>query len=219
MDRLARFAHTPTKARAEGEESVYSSPPMTTNALQFMRETLPVLFQKGTDALQGKASDGSERASKTLERVRSVSAAMHVVVDGDGDEGGALYLAAKAGELIVADAAPAGVPVTSAVGFPAAAAELVLGEAVSEGVMDDPRVAMGIAQIPNPDLEAAMAGTTTALEQHFRDGLGLVGREVSIVTNRDEQVEGTLSGLDFKQATLADGRSFPIATLRRLAAR
>ena len=129
---------------------------MSTEPLQFLKETAPALFKKGIDTLQGKADGGDARAIKTLEGVRSVTGAAYFVADGAGE----VYLSSKAGELTVGESAPDGVPIKFAVGCPAEAAEMVLGEAASEGAVDDPRVAMGIAQIPNPDLDAMLAGKT-----------------------------------------------------------
>ncbi|MCA9533584.1 MAG: SCP2 sterol-binding domain-containing protein [Myxococcales bacterium] len=129
---------------------------MSTEPLQFLRDTAPTLFKKGIEALEGKASAGDARAIKTLEGIRSVTGAAFFVADGAGE----VYLASKAGEISVSDSAPAGVPIKFAVGFPAEAAEMVLGEAASEGAIDDPRVAMGVAQIPNPDLDTMLAGKT-----------------------------------------------------------
>ena len=129
---------------------------MSTEPLQFLRTTAPTLFKKGIDALAAKAAGGDARATKTLEGIRSVTGAAYFVVDGAGE----VYLSSKAGEITVGDSAPEGVPVKFAVGFPAEAAEMVLGEVAAEGAIDDPRVAMGVAQIPNPDLDLMLAGKT-----------------------------------------------------------
>ena len=127
---------------------------MSTDPLQFLNETAPALFTKGIDALQAKADGGDARATKTLEGIRSVTGAAYFEVDGAGS----VYLSSTDGKIQVGDSAPDGVPIKFAVGFPADAAEMVLGEAADEGAIDDPRVAMGIAQIPNPDLDEMLAG-------------------------------------------------------------
>lgn len=157
---------------------------MTTDPLQFLKETAPALFKKGIAALEEKAAGGSERATQTLEGIRSVTGAFYVVVDGDG--GGEVYLSSSDGEISVADSKPDGVDVKFAVAFPADAAELVLGEAASEGAMDDPKVAMGIAQIPNPALEEALAGKTISCHIIVEDVPDLGNVTVRLGLNLEE---------------------------------
>lgn len=155
---------------------------MSTEPLHFLRDTAPLLFKKGIEALEGKAKGGDARATKTLEGIRSVTGAAFFVADGAGE----VYLASKAGEISVSDTAPDGIPVKFAVGFPAEAAEMVLGEAASEGAIDDPRVAMGVAQVPNPDLDAMLAGKTLTCHLVIEDVPDLGNVTVRIGLNVDE---------------------------------
>ncbi len=155
---------------------------MSTEPLQFLRTTGPALFKKGIDALAEKAASGDARATKTLEGIRSVTGAAYFVVDGAGE----VYLASKAGEVSVSDTAPAGFPIKFAVGFPAEAAEMVLGEVAAEGAIDDPRVALGVAQIPNPDLDQMLAGKTLTCHLILEDVPDLGNVTVRIGMNVDE---------------------------------
>ena len=155
---------------------------MSTEPLQFLRTTAPTLVKKGIDALAAKAAGGDARATKTLEGIRSVTGAAYFVVDGAGE----VYLSSKAGEITVGDSAPEGVPVKFAVGFPAEAAEMVLGEVAAEGAIDDPRVAMGVAQIPNPDLDLMLAGKTLTCHLILEDVPDLGNVTVRIGLNVNE---------------------------------
>ena len=155
---------------------------MSTDPLQFLNETAPTLFAKGIEALEAKAAEGNERATATLASIRSVTGAAYVVVD----NAGAVYLSHQDGVVTASESAADGVPIKFAVGFPADAAEMVLGEAAEEGAMDDPRVAIGVAQIPNPDLDEMLAGRTLTCHVIIEDVPDLGNVTVRVGLNVDE---------------------------------
>jgi putative sterol carrier protein len=127
---------------------------MSQNPVTFLRETFPALFDKGVALLQKRADGGDATASELLENTKAVDGAAIIRIEGEGD----VHIAAQGGKATTSDAPIAGVTIKMAAQIPGEAASLVLGHAAKDGALDDDRLAIGITQTANRELEQALAG-------------------------------------------------------------
>ncbi len=101
--------------------------------------------------------------------------------------------------------------------FPDPLREIATSLALATGrEFDREAVVFALAESIDRALRDLVADRTAELESCFRDRLGLLGRKVIVETANGHRAVGRLDAVDFRAATLEDGRSFPIATLRRL---
>jgi putative sterol carrier protein len=127
---------------------------MSQKPVPFLRETFPALFQKGMALLEARAGQGDSTAAQLLDNTKAVDGAALLRIEGEGD----VYIAARGGKVTTSDAPIDGVTVKLAAQIPGEAASLVLGQAAEDGALEDERLAIGITQTANRDLEQALAG-------------------------------------------------------------
>ncbi len=119
-----------------------------------LRETFPSLVNKGMALLQKRADGGDATAAQLLENTKGVDGAALIRIEGEGD----VYISAQGGKVQTSDAPIAGATVKMAALIPGEAASLVLGQAAKEGALEDDRLAIGVTQTANRELEQALAG-------------------------------------------------------------
>lgn len=127
---------------------------MTIEPNEFLRERFPRLFSRGVEVLQARASGGDERAQRILDDVRGVTGAASLALD----DRPPVVLSAIEGALTSGESAEAGVPIKIAAHLPGNAVELLLGEAVRAGALENDEVAVGAAQTASKRFEEALAG-------------------------------------------------------------
>jgi putative sterol carrier protein len=127
---------------------------MSQKPVPFLRETFPALFEKGIRLLEARAAGGDATAAQLLDNAKAVDGAALIRIEGEGD----VYIAAQGGSVKTSDAPIAGVSIKMAARIPGEAATLVLGQAAKDGALDDDRLAIGVTQTANRELEQALAG-------------------------------------------------------------
>ena len=127
---------------------------MSTQPIEFLRDTFPRLFARGVDALAQRASGGDERAQRILDDIKGVTGAAKLQVD----EAPPVVLSTSEGVMQSGEAPSEGVPVKIAAAFPGNAVELLLGEAAKAGALENEEVAIGAAQTASKRFEDALAG-------------------------------------------------------------
>ncbi|MEM7138810.1 MAG: SCP2 sterol-binding domain-containing protein [Myxococcota bacterium] len=133
---------------------------MTKRPIEFLQEDFPKLFNQGVKVLEARAGAGDEQAQRVLADVTGVTGAVRIELD----EASPIVLSAEAGTLTAGDAAAAGVPLKVAAQVPQDAVQLLLGEALSSGALEDEEVAVGAAQTASKRFEDALAGRPMTLE-------------------------------------------------------
>jgi hypothetical protein len=106
---------------------------MSQDVVEFLRETLPRLFQKGVADLESKAAGGDARAKAALDDVKGATGAVVLKVEGADT----VYLHTEDGKMTVLDGKPAPEDVKLAVAAPGPAMAMVLGEAKAAGELED----------------------------------------------------------------------------------
>lgn len=127
---------------------------MSKEPTSFLRTTFPALFEKGIALLEARAAQGDATAATLLANVKGVDGAAVIELTGAGTT----YIAAQGGKLTASDAPIAGVKVKVVARVPAEAVEIVLGEAIKEGALDNDRVAIAATQVASKELEDMLAG-------------------------------------------------------------
>ena len=138
----------------------YTPPPMTIQPIEFLRDTFPKLFTRGVEVLEVRAAEGDERAQRILADVKGVIGAVRLEVDDHPP----IVLSGNAGSLTSGEEPAAGVPVRAVAKIPGDAVQLLLGEALKSGALEDDEVAVGAAQTASKRFEDALAGQPMTLE-------------------------------------------------------
>lgn len=155
---------------------------MSHDPIAFLKETFPALHQKGMALLEQKAASGSSLAKTMLENCKSVVGQARIDFTGRGT----LYVLARDGKVEVADAPFSGAAVKIAAEVPADAAEIVLGEAMSESAFEDEKLLMGLTQVANAELEKALAGRPMTCHLTIADSPDLGDVTVKVGFNVEE---------------------------------
>lgn len=142
----------------------YTPSPMTVQPIEFLRDSFPKLFTRGVEVLETRAAGGDERAQRVLADVKGVTGAVRLEVDDEPP----IVLSANAGSLTSGDEPSAGVPLRVAAKIPGDAVQLLLGEALKSGALEDDEVAVGAAQTASKRFEDALAGRPMTLEATVR---------------------------------------------------
>lgn len=137
----------------------YTPPLMTIQPIEFLRDTFPKLFIRGVEVLEGRAAAGDERAQRILDDVKGVTGAVRLEVDDHPP----IVLSGNAGSLTSGDEPAAGVPLRASAKIPGDAVQLLLGEALKSGALEDDEVAVGAAQTASKRFEDALAGQPMTL--------------------------------------------------------
>lgn len=127
---------------------------MSQDPITFLRTTYPQLFEKGISALRKRAEGGDATAQQLLDNATRGEGGGVIEVEGEG----AVYFAAKDGKVTTSDAPIPGAALRFAARIPGDAASLVLGEAASEGALENEKVAIAITQTVNREVDEALAG-------------------------------------------------------------
>lgn len=127
---------------------------MTVNAADFLREEFPKLFNRGVEVLRSRAEAGNEQAKRVLADVEGVVGAVRLELEGDSP----IVLSADGGALSAGAEPAEGVPLKVAAQVPGNAAQVLLGEALSSGALEDDEIAVGAAQTASKRFEDALAG-------------------------------------------------------------
>jgi hypothetical protein len=138
---------------------------MTTQPIDFLQETFPMLFTRGVAVLEGRAAGGDERARRVLEDVKGVTGAVRLEVDDHPP----VVLSGKAGVLTAGNQPEEGVPLKATARIPGDAVELLFGSALRSGALEDDEVAVGAAQTASKRFEDALAGQPMSFEATVRD--------------------------------------------------
>jgi len=150
---------------------------MTTRPIEFLKEGFPKLFNRGVEVLRARAEAGDERAKRILEDVTGVTGAIRFEVDREPP----VVLSTAAGTMSAGDAPANDVPLKVMARVPADALELVLGQALEAGALEDEEVAVGAAQTASKRFEDALEDRpmTFAATVQGVPGLGDVQLEVA----------------------------------------
>lgn len=116
---------------------------MSTEPLDFLRETVPALYAKGVAELEKRASSDA-LWKKQLDDTLGAAGATHVVLEGPG--GGELWMAVRHGKLTAHDSKPTDVPTRLAVAGPADGAKEGLAELLGLGQHDNPEALLRLAR-------------------------------------------------------------------------
>lgn len=138
----------------------YTPPPMTIQPIEFLRDTFPKLFTRGVEVLEARAAGGDERAQRILADVKGVTGAVRLEVDDHPP----IVLSGDGGSLTAGDEPAEGVPLRATAKIPGDAVQLLLGEALESGALEDDEVAVGAAQTASKRFEDALAGQPMTFE-------------------------------------------------------
>lgn len=127
---------------------------MSQDPIAFLKEQFPALHAKGFALLEEKAAAGSALAQTMLANAKPVIGQAKLDFAGAGT----VYVASREGQVEVSDDEIAGIDIKIVAEIPAEAAELVLGQAMSENALEDERFLMGLTQVASAELEQALAG-------------------------------------------------------------
>lgn len=152
--------------------------------MNFLSETFPSLYNRGISLLRDKAAS-DEKAKAQLEDALAVEGAGRVVITGTGE----VWLAVRDGVMSAHDALPEGATPRMALEFPADAAEIVLGEAVREGALEDDRAALSATHLTSKKVENALAGRKVTAHLTVKDAPDLGDVVVKIGFNVDAPPE------------------------------
>ena len=133
---------------------------MSQDVVTFLRETFPLLFEKGVSDLEARAASGDAKARAALDDVKGATGAVVLDVEGDAT----VYLRAEGGKMQVLDAAPDGSDVKLAVAAPAEAMQMLLGEARAAGELEEGKAARRAVMTASKRLQDALGDTS--LEFH-----------------------------------------------------
>ncbi len=137
---------------------------MSVPPIDFLRNHFPPLFGRGVAILEARAAAGDERAQRILADVKGVTGAVRLHL---GDEA-PVVLSAKEGSLTPGDAPEAGVPLKAIAKLPADAIQLLLGEAMGAGALENDEIAVGAAQTASKRFEEALAGQPMTMRATVR---------------------------------------------------
>lgn len=121
--------------------------------LDFLRTTLPELFNRGVSLLSAEAAAGDARAKARLDDIRGASGTVHVVLEGEGE----VFLVVHAGSMTPQDTAPASPPVRMSYGVPSEAARAALGELERSGALSHEKAAVRVASVASARAEKLLA--------------------------------------------------------------
>lgn len=127
---------------------------MTARAIEFLRDDFPRLFNRGVEVLERRAESGNEQARRILADIQGVTGAARLEIPGEPP----IVLSAEAGKLSAGEAQAEGVPLKVAAKFPGDAAQVLLGQALEAGALENDEVAVGAAQTASKRFEDALAG-------------------------------------------------------------
>ncbi|MGB5811968.1 MAG: SCP2 sterol-binding domain-containing protein [Polyangiales bacterium] len=168
---------------------------MTVRPIQFLRDDFPRLFNRGVEVLQTRASGGDEQAQRILADVQGVTGAARLEVQGEPP----IVLSAAEGSLTAGDAPPAGVPLKVSAKIPGDAVQLLLGEALQAGALENDEVAVGAAQTASKRFEDALAGRPMTLSAKVKGvpDLGDVVLQVAFNVPEIPDTPGFTTEVDF----------------------
>ncbi|MEM7434934.1 MAG: SCP2 sterol-binding domain-containing protein [Myxococcota bacterium] len=155
---------------------------MTKRPIEFLQEDFPKLFNHGVKVLEARAAAGDEQAQRVLADVTGVTGAVRIELD----DASPIVLSAAAGTLTAGDSPEAGVPLKVAAQVPEDAVQLLLGEALSTGALEDEEVAVGAAQTASKRFEEALAGRPMTLTATVKGVPGLGDVELRVAFNVPE---------------------------------
>jgi putative sterol carrier protein len=140
-------------------------PAMSTDPIDFFRNTLPTLFAKGVELLEAKAASGNDKAKARLADVRAAKGAGYVVVQ----DRGSLYYDVVDGTMTPTDKPGAGLDVRFAVSLPADALEAALGEVARAGALDSDEAAIQATSTVSKRVEDVLAGRKITCHVTLKD--------------------------------------------------
>ena len=145
--------------------------------LDFLKNTLPELFEKGMSVLKTKADAGDAKAKARHDDAAGARGAVYLVCEGEGEA----WLAVQDGTMKGGDAKPDGLDVRMAVAFPADAAGVVLGELAKEDTSSD-EAAVHATNLVSKQVEDVLAGKTLSFHVIATDvpDLGTVTTRIGI---------------------------------------
>lgn len=121
--------------------------------LDFLRTTLPELFNRGVSALSDLTASGDAKAKARLDDIRAASGTLHFVLEGEGE----IFLAVHDGRMDAHDAAPASPIVRMSYGIPSEAARAALGELERSGALSHEKAAVRVASVASARVEKLLA--------------------------------------------------------------
>jgi 2-methylcitrate dehydratase PrpD len=131
---------------------------------EFLKETIPNLFNEGNAEVRAAADKGDAEAKKKREEaLAAASFAIRVVLEGKAKKD--LYVVSEKGELRTVESAPAGVPVLFAFALPEEAFDLALDD-MKEDL--DKALAKLRKRIPQLSPARARAGFERAAQEQLR---------------------------------------------------
>jgi 2-methylcitrate dehydratase PrpD len=131
---------------------------------EFLKETIPNLFNEGNAEVRSAADKGDAEAKKKREEALAAAPfAIRVVLEGKAKKD--LYVVSEKGELRTVESAPAGVPVLFAFALPEEAFELALDD-MKEDL--DKALAKLRKRIPQLSPARARAGFERAAQEQLR---------------------------------------------------
>lgn len=163
----------------------YIHPPMTVDAVEFLREEFPKLFNRGVAVLRSRAGGGSDQAQRILADVEGVIGAVRIEIEGDSP----IVLSADAGTLSAGSEPASGVPLRVAAQVPGDAVRILLGQALEAGDLDDEELAVGAAQTASKRFEDALAGRPMTLAATVKGVPDLGDVEFRVAFNVEEVPE------------------------------
>jgi len=121
--------------------------------LDFLRTSLPDLFNRGVATLAERAAAGDARAQASVDDIRAASGTVHVVLEGEGE----IFLTVQDGCMAALDMAPAFPPVRMAFGVPSEAARLALEELARSGLLTHEKASVRVARSASARAEKLLA--------------------------------------------------------------